>query len=94
MLYSHSIEDNKLSLFTLFLNKLISGDRKYKDTVDRVLLDAHQLALGNKSLYQIDRDKFSIIIYLKTSHEEYFKELNPDKLTKTQYRKVLNYLQK
>ncbi|HCZ36785.1 MAG TPA: hypothetical protein DHV26_12760 [Cytophagales bacterium] len=94
MLYSHSIEDNKLSLFTLFLNKLISGDIKYKDTVDRVLLDAHQLALGNKSLYQIDRDKFSIIIYLKTSHEEYFKELNPDKLTKTQYRKVLNYLQK
>jgi len=94
MLYSHSIEVNKLSLFTFFLNKLVSGDNTYKETVDKVLSDTHSLATGNKDLYQIDRDKFSIIIYLKSTHEDYFKELDPGKLTKSQYKKVLDYLQK
>lgn len=93
MLYSHTIEDNKLSVFTLFLNKLISGDDRYKATVDKVLSDTHNLATGDKDLYQIDKDKFSIIIYLKSTHEDYFKELDPDKLTKSQYKKVLGYLQ-
>jgi hypothetical protein len=94
MLYSHSINDNKISLFTLFLNKLISGDEKYKTTVDKVLVDAHEFAKGEKNLYDVDKDKVSIIIHLINSPEkEYFVKLNPTNITTNNYKKVLNILQ-
>lgn len=94
MLYSHSIDYNKISLFSLFLNKLLSGDSKYKATVDKVIVDAHEFAIGTKNLYDVDRDKVSIIIHLTNSADkEYFANLNPSNITTSNYKKVLNILQ-
>jgi hypothetical protein len=92
MLYSKSMDDNKFGLFTLFLNQLIKGETRYKENVDRVILDAHKLAIGKKNLYSVDRDKFSIIVFLQRTNSEYFKKIDPEHISKNHYKKVLQFL--
>ncbi|HTJ52982.1 MAG TPA: hypothetical protein VL443_26185 [Cyclobacteriaceae bacterium] len=75
------------------MNKLISGDNTYKTTVDKVLVDVHDLAKGSKNLYEVDKDKVSIIIRLNNSGKEYFAEINPSKITTSNYKRVLTFLQ-
>lgn len=93
MLYSHSVGDSNLLLFTLFLNKLINGDTKYKDTVDGILSDAHQIVLGKKSYYQVDKSYLPIILHLlKVSDKNYLAKIDPTHIDINQYKRVLNYL--
>ena len=80
MLYSHSIENEKFSLYLLFLNHVIEGDKNYKEPVDHVILETCALAKGTKNLYSIDRDSFPIVVYLQTHAAKFFKTLNPDPL--------------
>ncbi len=92
MLYSHSLEDDKLNLFVLFLNHLLKGNEKYKTTVDEVISEAHDLAVDKKNLYSIDRSLYQIIVFLKNKEPEFFADLDTNSLDKTVYQKVFDII--
>lgn len=94
MLYSHNLEDEKLNLFTLFLNKAIQGEQSYKPIVNDVILETHKYAAGEKNLYNIKRDSLNIILLLAEQEADYFKNLaaNPERYNTEIYSKVLKLL--
>ena len=75
MFHSHSIENEKFSLFVLFLNHLLHGDKKYEDPVNDVLKEARALAKGEKDFYTIKRDTFPIVVYLSKQDKTFFEDL-------------------
>lgn len=95
MLYSHNSENEKLNLFTLFLNKAFQGESKYADVVNEVILETHLYAKGEKNLYNINRDSINIILLLADLKNDFFKNLNstPEKYNKETYSTVLNLLE-
>ena len=94
MLHSHSIEESRFSSFALFLSYLVDGVDKYKGAVDKVLLDAHDLATGEKDIYSVDRSNYPITVYLKDSDPKFFKDLNLQMIKRSDYQKVLSIIEK
>ncbi len=93
MIYSHNVEDDKFSLFTLFVKSLLSGEKKYEGIVNPVLKDAHELAVKEKDVQEIDKDNFSIIIYLERKNPEFIKKIQPDHISDEEYKTVLSLLE-
>jgi hypothetical protein len=94
MLYSHNPENEKLKLFTIFLNHAVKGDDKYASVVNNVILETHQYAAGEKTLYNINRDLMHIILMLSGLARPYFEELvdNPEQYNQQTYSKVLEII--
>lgn len=75
MLYSHNVENEKINLFTLFLDKAKQGDAKYAQIVNEVILETHLYVVGKKDLYNINRDSINIILLLAQLAKDYFASL-------------------
>ncbi|HRH03409.1 MAG TPA: hypothetical protein PLN13_09310 [Bacteroidia bacterium] len=75
MLHSHSVENEKFGLFILFLNHLLSGEKKYEETINNVLIETRALVKGEKDVYTVNRDTFPIIIYLSKRNKTFFESL-------------------
>jgi len=96
MLYSHNQENEKLKLFTIFLSRAAKGDANYASVVNDVILEAHQFATGQKTLYNINRDQMNIILLLSDLDKPYFEHLvdNPQEYNQNTYSKVLEIISK
>jgi hypothetical protein len=96
MLYSHNLENEKINLFSLFLNKALQGEESYAPIVNEVISETHQYVSGEKNLYSIKRDSMNIILLLADSGNEYFKNIsgNPESYTNEIYLNVLKILDK
>jgi len=94
MLYSHSQENEKLNLFTIFLNRAAAGDTGCAPIVNNVLLETHKYAVGEKTLYTVNRDQLHIILLLAGLAKSYFEKLvdNPDKYDRKTYSAVLKIM--
>jgi len=92
MLYSHSIEDEKFDLFKLFLKHILEGENDYKESVNYVIEQTHDLITGSKDYYSIDRDNYSIIVYLSKKAPEYFETIKSTDLTDEDYDKILRII--
>lgn len=94
MLYSHNQENEKLKLFTIFLNHALEGDLKYASVVNDVILETHEYAVGKKSLYNINRDSINIILLLSDMDRPYFEQLldSPQQYNQQTYSKVLDII--
>jgi hypothetical protein len=94
MLYSHNLEDEKLNLFVLFLNKALQGERSYEPIVNDVILETHKFVAGEKNLYNIKRDSMNIILLLAGLEADYFRSLveTPDQYNNEIYSKVLDII--
>ena len=64
MLFSRHTENDKFSLYALFLKHLIAGELGYKELVDPVIEDAHLLVINERDFVTIDRENYPIIVYL------------------------------
>lgn len=95
MLYSHNLEDEKLNLFVLFLNKALQGEQSYAPIVNDVILETHKFVAGEKNLYNIKRDSMNIILLLAGLEADYFKNLvdKPDQYNNEIYSKVLDIIE-
>lgn len=93
MIFSHSVEENKFTSFALFLNQLLDGQSKYKSEIDDVLSEVIALAKGTKTLFQVDRDKLPIILYLKNSDPEFFSDIDIQEITNDVYKKTLSSIE-
>lgn len=94
MLYSHNQENEKLKLFTLFLNRALQGEGAYASIVNEVILETHQYTVGHKNLYEINRDSFNLILMLAELEATFFRGLSddPSEYNAGIYTKVLQIL--
>jgi|GEM_PF-1708720 len=94
MLYSHNVENEKINLFTLFLDKAKQGDAKYAQIVNEVILETHLYVVGKKDLYNINRDSINIILLLAQLEKEYFSKLqeNTSEYNQEIYNKVFQVI--
>lgn len=94
MLYSHNQDNEKLKLFTIFLDQAAKGNEKYATAVNDVILETHQFVAGQKNLYNINRDSINIILLLSNLDREYFVQLvdNPQDYNTGTYSKVLELI--
>ena len=95
MFYSHSQENEKFTMFSLLLAKLMTGDQSYKEAVDPVIHEAACLFKGETTLYTIsNRDSLPIIIYLKEQGKELLPALDKKVVFDIEdYKKVFNIVQ-
>jgi hypothetical protein len=90
MLYSRSLEDSKFNYFKSFLHHiLIDDDASYEDLVRPIIIDAHDLSIGVKNYYTIDRNGFPIISLLVKKNRSFFEKINPSKISREEYEKIL-----
>lgn len=94
MLYSHNLEHDNLSLFTIFLNNAIQGREQYVPVVNQIILETHMYSLGKKDLYSIDKDYFHIVLTLSANYQSYFERVadNPQNYNEATYAGMLNVL--
>ncbi|SDD77637.1 hypothetical protein [Niabella drilacis] len=94
MLYSHNQENEKLKLFTIFLTHAVEGNINYASAVNDVIHETHQYTVGEKSLYDINRDAINIILLLTDLDKSYFQQLSisPHDYNKQTYSKVLDII--
>lgn len=94
MLYSHNLENEKLSLFTLFLDRAAKGESKYAPIVNEVISETHKFATGEKNLYTINRDSLNIVLLLAELERDYFLSLNtkPENYTADTYNHVIGLI--
>lgn len=94
MLYSHNLEDEKINLFLLFLDKAQQAEEKYAQIVNDVILDARDYASGLKSVYNLKRDTLNIVLKLVHTENDFFKtvEEDPGKYNSQLYSKVAEIL--
>ena len=88
MLCSYSIEDEKINVFSLFLENAINGNTSYQEEVKRVIKEVQELSLNVKTIYSIDRNNFTIILNLYYSDSEYFKKIDLEKINVEDYRLI------
>lgn len=81
MLCSYNIEDEKINLFTIMIDNSINGNKSYESRILSVLLQSKDFLDDKKDIFSIDRNYFSIIIFLAKSHPEVIKKINFDKLS-------------
>ncbi len=95
MFHSHSLENEKFSMFALLLSKLISGDKNYQSAVDPIIREAACLSKGETNLYTInERDNLPIIIYLSDFGKEYLPTLDGKNVLETEdYRRIFDIVQ-
>lgn len=96
MLYSHNIENDKLSLFKVFVSRAKGGEQNYKKLVDDVIIDAHLFTIKKKHLYQLDKDTITIVLALANGDTDYFAQIstNPNIYDNPVYDKILELLSK
>ncbi len=94
MLYSHNVEGEKLNAFSLYLSSVLEGDTQYKQEVDAVLSETHELAIGKKNFYNINREFFPIIVFFHKSAPDFFSSDIFKDASEELYKNVQNIIQK
>ena len=74
----------------------MKGDNQYANLVNNVIQETHQFTIGEKTLYNINRDSINIILLLSELDKNYFEGLaeNPQNYGKQTYTKVLELISK
>lgn len=90
MFYSHSMREQAFRYFATFLRNTLNDTPGYKELVQPVLEDAHDLATGHKDYYNISRSAYDVVVYLAQQHKEFFEKLNPATTGKDQYEQILH----
>lgn len=88
MLCSYSIEEEKINVFSIFLENIINGNSSYIEEVRRVFKEVKDLSEGKKTIFSIDRNYFTIIQYLFESNSKYFSEIDLDNIQLSDYKLI------
>jgi hypothetical protein len=90
MLYSRTLEDSKFNYFKSFLSHIVvDGDEDYESLVKPIIADAHDLSVGTKDYYSINRNGFPIISFLVKKAKPFFAKIDPDSISKDDYERIL-----
>lgn len=67
---------------------VLNGEINYKQFIDSVVRDAHDLSNGTKNLYNIDRENYYIIIHLVNNDESFFRNINVNNISVSDYNRI------
>jgi hypothetical protein len=85
-------KNQELVLFRFLLDEVIKGKNdSFKLELKSILQETHELTTGQKNYFQINRNYYSLIVFLSRADETFFKtpKENPNKKT---YEKVKTLL--
>lgn len=85
MLYSQTLEDRQFTFFRSMLRHVLDGEANYKQFVDPVISDAKGLLNGSKSLYNINRDNYYIIVFLSEQGKDFFNKIDMSDIQMSDY---------
>lgn len=89
MLHSKSIDEVKVNFFLSLLSHKLAGNGIYEDDyLLKIISETHDLACGSKTFYSIDRDNYPIVTTLYSRDKEFFKQIDPSKVSTTDFRKI------
>lgn len=94
MLYAHNQEANKISSILLFLNFVLNGEEKYKEYLDGIISEAVDLVRGEKTIFDISKDNFSIITKLQEYGQESIRSIDKANIEKSDYQNIKEVLEK
>jgi len=93
MLYSFSPEEEKKRLFLIFLSDAKHGRENYSTEVKKVLREVIDLCNNKKTIYNIDRNYFDIIIGLAEHQSKFYKNLDINKIDLNMYDTIINHVE-
>jgi hypothetical protein len=94
MLRSHSNQEQTFDYFASFLRNVLSGEEKYKQLIEPVILDAKSLANKEKDYFSIGRNSFGVIVFLAQKDPQFFSNLNVNNLSTQDYQYILDLITK
>ena len=92
MYYSHSLHDETFDFFASFLREIIAGKTNYKHLVEPIITDTHLDVLGQKDIYSVNRSGFPVIVFLAKTAKDFFKTINPENVSASDYDYILNVI--
>lgn len=93
MLYAHNQDSNKITSILLFLNFVLEGDQKYKEYLDQIISEAVDLVKGEKTIFDISKDNFSVITRLQEFGQESIKSIDKSKIEAIDYQIIKKVLE-
>ncbi len=92
MLYSHSYQEKEFDFFASFVRNVLLGKEQYRPIVQPVIVDAKSLVNNKKDYFEIDRKAYDLIVFLAEKAPDFFKDLNTEHVTNSEYQYILNLL--
>jgi hypothetical protein len=93
MLRSKSIAQNNIELFQFFIQETLSGNDNYRSMVENLLEETKDLTIGEKSIYNINRENFPIIVFLSERLPDFFRGIDIRMLKQKDYELILENFQ-
>ncbi len=94
MFYSYSIEEHLFSVFKLFIECTLKGNNSYKKEIDAVVSEAKSLINNEKSIYEIDRKEYPVILFLAETGKDFLNNVDISNLSNNDYKKLLLIFEK
>ena len=90
MYYSQSIEEYNISIFKLFIQRTLEGFDGYRKEISGIISEAKALSHGERTIYDIDKDSYSLVIFLKNNDNGILTNINPDDIKEDEYQSLLS----
>lgn len=92
MYFAHNVENSRIDLFKILINRSIEGYEGYKEEIASVIQDAQEYISGKKNIYTIRKEDLPIISFLTDGDTEILSEIKSDNLDKSDFEKILSIL--
>jgi len=90
MYYSQSIEEYNISIFKLFIQRTLEGFNGYQKEISDVISEAKALLKGDRTIYDIDKESYSLVVFLKNNDVDgLLKNIDPKNIKNTEYQSLL-----
>lgn len=95
MFYAKGNVSQKLDVYLALLEKTISdssNSNRYRIFFTDAFKNAHDLAVGSKSYFELDNDLYDVVDLLLRDNEDYFKQLDVTKIDDNVFIDVKNFM--
>jgi hypothetical protein len=95
MFYAKGNVSQKLDVYLALLEKTIgdsSSSSGYRTFFTAAFKNAHDLAVGSKSYFDLDNDLYDVVDLLLRDNEDYFKRLDISKIDDSVFLDVKNFM--
>jgi hypothetical protein len=95
MFYAKGQVSQKIDVYSALLDKSLSDgtSSSYWKFFENAFHDAHSLATGSKTHFQIDRNAYDLVSILFKSNAKYFKDLDVSKIDDRVFLDVKTFIQ-
>ena len=92
MYFAHNVENSRIDLFKILINRSIEGYDGYKEEIASVIQDAQDYISGKKDIYTINKENLPIISFLTDGNTDILSKMKSRNLDKSDFEKILSIL--